>query len=188
MLSYRFNPNRYSSPVKISDFTRKDLAVLFAELGLRRGAEIGVDAGQYSKDLCNSIPEIEIYCVDPWSPQPDYPWGAKTQEEMDDRLKRATRRVRGFNSHILRTTSMDAEIDGLLDFVYLDANHIYSFVMEDLEKWHAKVRPGGIVAGHDYCDRFDVIDAVHGFTALNFIDEWFVTDEEYATYFWVKRD
>jgi FkbM family methyltransferase len=39
-----------------------------------------------------------------------------------------------------------------LDFVYLDARHDYTAVLEDLEAWFDKVRPGGILAGHDYLD------------------------------------
>jgi FkbM family methyltransferase len=39
-----------------------------------------------------------------------------------------------------------------LDFVYIDARHDYDSVMEDLEAWFEKVRPGGVIAGHDYLD------------------------------------
>jgi predicted O-methyltransferase YrrM len=37
-----------------------------------------------------------------------------------------------------------------LDFVYIDANHDYSHVLEDIEAWAKIVKPGGIVSGHDY--------------------------------------
>ena len=40
--------------------------------------------------------------------------------------------------------------DGTLDFVYLDAGHDYASVLEDLQAWAPKVRPGGMLAGHDY--------------------------------------
>jgi hypothetical protein len=39
-----------------------------------------------------------------------------------------------------------------LDFAYLDGRHDYESVKEDLEAWYDKVRPGGILAGHDYLD------------------------------------
>ena len=42
--------------------------------------------------------------------------------------------------------------DHSFDFVYIDARHDYESVKEDLEAWSAKVRPGGILAGHDYVD------------------------------------
>ena len=46
--------------------------------------------------------------------------------------------------------------DASIDFVYIDARHTYDAVMEDLEAWWPKVRPGGIVAGEDYMDAEEV--------------------------------
>ena len=37
-----------------------------------------------------------------------------------------------------------------LDFVYIDSDHRFKETAEDLVEWAKKVRPGGIVAGHDY--------------------------------------
>jgi hypothetical protein len=37
-----------------------------------------------------------------------------------------------------------------MDFVYLDANHRYDAVREDLHAWWPKVRKGGMLAGDDY--------------------------------------
>jgi predicted O-methyltransferase YrrM len=42
--------------------------------------------------------------------------------------------------------------DNSCSFVFLDADHEYSSVKEDLEAWVPKVKPGGIIAGHDYED------------------------------------
>jgi hypothetical protein len=41
------------------------------------------------------------------------------------------------------------------DWVYLDALHTYSAVVEDIEAWYPKVRPGGILSGDDYGDMKD---------------------------------
>ena len=40
--------------------------------------------------------------------------------------------------------------DGCLDLVFIDANHSYEAVKQDIELWLPKVRKGGIVSGHDY--------------------------------------
>ena len=40
--------------------------------------------------------------------------------------------------------------DNTLDFVYIDGSHDFLNVAQDLHYWTKKVRPGGIVAGHDY--------------------------------------
>jgi hypothetical protein len=43
-------------------------------------------------------------------------------------------------------------LDNSLDFVYIDANHAYDFVKEDIELWYPKVKKGGYLCGHDYID------------------------------------
>lgn len=40
--------------------------------------------------------------------------------------------------------------DESLDFVFIDADHSYEGVMEDMKLWHPKVKRGGVFAGHDY--------------------------------------
>jgi hypothetical protein len=42
--------------------------------------------------------------------------------------------------------------DESLDFVYIDANHAYDFVKQDIELWYPKVKKGGYLWGHDYID------------------------------------
>jgi hypothetical protein len=44
--------------------------------------------------------------------------------------------------------------DGTLDAVFLDAGHDYEGVSRDIDAWRAKVRPGGILAGHDFCPKY----------------------------------
>ncbi|MES2199322.1 MAG: class I SAM-dependent methyltransferase [Chlamydiota bacterium] len=34
--------------------------------------------------------------------------------------------------------------------MFIDGNHDYDFVKEDIKLWLPKVRAGGILAGHDY--------------------------------------
>ena len=39
--------------------------------------------------------------------------------------------------------------DHSLDFVYIDADHAYASVVEDINAWKNKVKQGGFIAGHD---------------------------------------
>lgn len=41
--------------------------------------------------------------------------------------------------------------DGSIDFAFIDADHDYASVKADLNAWWPKIKPGGILAGHDYC-------------------------------------
>ena len=55
----------------------------------------------------------------------------------------------------MTTTDAAKQVDdGSLDMVFIDAGHDYDSVREDIANWLPKVRPGGIVAGHDYQQRF----------------------------------
>ena len=37
-----------------------------------------------------------------------------------------------------------------LDFIYIDANHLYDYVIKDLVVWFPKLKVGRAIAGHDY--------------------------------------
>jgi hypothetical protein len=39
-----------------------------------------------------------------------------------------------------------------VDFVFIDAGHDYQSVLSDLAAWWPRVKPGGVLAGHDYGD------------------------------------
>ena len=49
-----------------------------------------------------------------------------------------------------------------LDFVFLDADHSYEGVTADIDAWLPKIRPGGILAGHDYVDHTTANGFVYG--------------------------
>jgi cephalosporin hydroxylase len=53
----------------------------------------------------------------------------------------------------LRLSSEDASKtfdDDSVDFIFIDANHTYESVMNDLKCWYKKIKPGKIISGHDY--------------------------------------
>ena len=54
------------------------------------------------------------------------------------------------NGSITIRFSLEIKEDESLDFVYIDANHAYDWVVQDIELWYPKVKKGGILWGHDY--------------------------------------
>ena len=53
----------------------------------------------------------------------------------------------------IRKSSVEAAKDfpdGSLDAVYIDAAHDEDSVREDIKTWRTKIKPGGILSGHDY--------------------------------------
>ncbi len=80
--------------------------------------------------------------------------------------------------------------DGSLDFVYIDANHQYKGITEDLKVWWAKVKIGGLMSGHDYVQRppdFEVKRAVDEFIAANGITGLSLTEEpQFKSWYFFK--
>jgi Methyltransferase domain len=124
------------------------------------GVEIGVQEGKFSELLLDTWRGRHLISVDPWqeAPATEYLDIANIVQAEQDRLYRETvdRLGRfGSRSTIWRVTGEEAAKrvpHHSLDFVYLDARHDYASVMQDLEDWIEKVRPGGVLGGHDYVD------------------------------------
>jgi FkbM family methyltransferase len=124
------------------------------------GAEIGVAEGCFSETLLKYWKGRKLYSIDPWKEFSQQEYRDITnvgQAEQDARYERALTRLQVFRdrSIVLREKSEDAAArfrDGQLDFVYIDAQHHYEAVKQDLALWLPKIRRGGILAGHDYID------------------------------------
>lgn len=177
---YRLNFKK-PSPIEIPGMTRRDLAALFAELGFVIGAEIGVEQGLYSEVLCRANPGLKLYSVDPWQSYRGYR-DHVSQEKLDAFMAAAKTRLAPYNCRITRGFSAEVAIgfdDNSLDFVYIDGNHRLESVIEDISLWSKKVRPGGIVAGHDF-KKFKrqtyshVVEALMAYTGAYRIQPWFV--------------
>ncbi len=41
-----------------------------------------------------------------------------------------------------------------LDFAYIDAQHHFEAIREDIELWYPKIGRGGILSGHDFLDGY----------------------------------
>lgn len=129
---------------------RIELAQLFNKLGFKIGAEIGVFAGYYSEVLCKTIPGLKLYGIDTWETYKRY---RNHKKEMAGAYATAQKILTPYKCTLIKKYSMDAVKDfqdESLDFVYIDSNHLYSWVKQDIEEWTKKIRKGGIVAGHDY--------------------------------------
>ena len=174
------------SPVRCPRFKRKGLASIFNAVGFTKGAEIGVRQGVFSEGLCKGIPGLDLLCVDLWGAY--YHFDGSNGELH---YEQATERLAPYNARLVKATSIGGAVDvedESLDFVYIDADHRFDWVMEDIITWSRKVRPGGIVSGHDYY-RFrngGVVQAVDVYTQMHSIVPWFITDEKEASFFWVK--
>jgi hypothetical protein len=176
--------------------SRNTLAQIFNELGYKSGAEVGVRWGDYSKILCDSIPGLKLFCIDPY-----IPYGGRhyTQEKMDIIYRHAQKLLAGYDVTFIKKTSVQAAMeipDNSIDFVYIDGLHEFDYAMLDTIYWTPKVRPGGIVAGHDYVESYScgVVNAIRAYTYAHAINEWFLTrvdpneKEKNPSWFFVRRE
>jgi len=164
---------------------------LIKKFSVKAGAEIGVARGHHSAHLLEANPDLKWIAIDPWKHVVDgyEDPSNKSQEEMGETYKSARKLLQQFGGRvtILRKTSREASetIQEKLDFVFIDANHSYESVKEDIALWWDKVKPGGIVAGHDYDHpNFpDTKKAVDEFLALKGL----TANIETGTVWWVQK-
>lgn len=145
--------------------SRDDLGFLFSSLFPPSSnhstvfVEVGVNKGNYAKVLLNTWPALSMYVgIDAWKTwaEEEYLDIANYDEHeenyittIENLLDTPTETAK----LIIRQESVQAASlfkDGSVDVVYLDAMHHYSAVYEDMTTWWPKIRPGGILAGHDY--------------------------------------
>jgi hypothetical protein len=125
----------------------------------RRGAELGVFSGSFTEQILKANPKLTLYAVDTWIVRPPSDrvgfesYAARGDfSEIRETFNKRTRRF----SDRLKVLQMDTvaaanEVaDGSLDFVFIDAEHTYEAVGADIDAWRPKVKPGGIISGHDY--------------------------------------
>lgn len=165
---------------------RIELAEFFRDQGYVKGVEVGVCDGRYSKVLMDTIPGLRLFGIDPYF---EYDGDSKNrhQEHHDKHLHNARAILMPLKGYsLILSRSVDAvELfqDNSLDFVFIDANHTYEAVKEDITTWYPKVRSGGVLSGHDYypfkSGKGGVIPAV-----TDFIER---TGEELQTTEWDKE-
>lgn len=56
--------------------------------------------------------------------------------------------------------------DEYFDVIFIDGDHSYEAVKKDIELWYPKVKPGGIIAGHDYTEEY-------GYGVVKAVKEYF---------------
>jgi hypothetical protein len=172
-------------PVRLPGVCRRDISRWLKDLDFKIGVEVGVAQGQFLQILCKNNPQMKFYGVDPYVPYKGYTDYTleKTYIALREGLKKYMRGLT--NYEIIEEYSMDAVKrfkDNSLDFVYIDANHADPWVTEDIIEWTKKVRPGGIVSGHDYISlemdgfplKYDVKAAIQKYVKDNNINPWFV--------------
>lgn len=144
-------------------------------------AEIGVNKGEFSQKILELNQPQQLHLVDAWD-----------SERYHDGLKKGVENA--FASQILDgsvfihqgySTEMATGFpDSFFDWIYIDTDHSYKLTKSELQAYKSKLKPGGIIAGHDYFQgnwgkirRYGVMEAVHEFCVLEAWELLYLTIE-----------
>lgn len=167
------------------------------------GVEVGVWKGWNAIDILNNTQVGKLFLCDAWRRQVWSKHEQQSDEQHELDLAECRRHVRGHlpsgRAVIKRGTSADVALRDRtippLDFVYIDACHEYEFVMGDLVNWATRLKPGGVLMGHDFTDvhpnaikwGFGVVKAVRDFCEQRGWELTAVTAEDFPSYRLEKR-
>jgi hypothetical protein len=127
------------------------------EFGFRVGVELGVSAGETFFNLLDTNPNLFLYGVDTWVLQKD---NEIEDYDKDEKLTLEQRKKTVFpflqfypnrcKIYEERTDKAHEHFENdSLDFIFIDANHSYESVKKDIKLWTPKVKPTGMIFGHD---------------------------------------
>ena len=184
------------------------------------GAEIGVAEGEFSAAILEAAAPKELHLIDPWShleqgsdllqatellagvdslqarggsfgAVPFNPNGEALYARVAARFE-GDPRVRLHRQYSYKAAA--GFDDGMFDFVYLDGNHHYEFVLRDLQDFSARLKPGGLLFGHDFFEdgfakqeNYGVIDAVNAFVKRSDFCFLLLTWEPFSTFCLARR-
>jgi len=192
------------SPILIPGMGRRQMYELFAELGLNSGCEVGVQRGRNAWRMFQTIPNLHLFLVDPYR---NHNFGDRRWDERDNQKFKKQTAARLKDNWVIQylydfgENTFNEIPDNSLDFVYIDGDHSYEFVMLDILLFRRKVKRGGIISGHDYFYKNSrqarlakVTAAVDDYTRRHGIKPFFVTDKTHveekgdrcASWFWVN--
>jgi len=130
-------------------------------------AELGVDKGDFSDNIISLTHPKKLFLIDMWDSE------RYNLDKMVYVKKRFQKEINAGNVIVIRGASQKEILkfeNGYFDWVYIDTAHTYQQTIKELELCRLKVKDGGIIAGHDYCQgdinnalAYGVVEAVNQF-------------------------
>ncbi len=130
--------------MKITDFAPRTGALEYYLKGQNlSGVEVGSDIGAHAESILTHCSIEKLHLVDTW----ENIW---CKGYCEGRLARWHHKVKVYQGK----SNLEVLHFGLntLDFVYLDQQHDYNSVKEDLKLWWQVLREGGIMVLRNYAD------------------------------------
>lgn len=123
------------------------------------GSYVGKSSAFMAVEIINSGKKIDFYCVDTWRMEdvPGVSGEGCTLGRFIDNVRPVLHVVHPIN--LTSTQASWAFPVHSLDFVFIDGDHSYQSVCDDIFAWQSRVKPGGVLAGHDYTDNWPGVQA-----------------------------
>ena len=117
------------------------------------GVELGVAEAKLSVKMLDRLPNLHLILIDPWEAYQDW-WGPIEQANQNVNERVAMESLEMFTGRFelikeYSDTAHEKLENGAYDFVYIDADHSYGWVLHDLHVYWPKVKEGGLLCGHD---------------------------------------
>lgn len=133
-----------------------------ARKDFERYVEVGVYTGASVVFLCEELKkrktDFSLYAVDLWECANDS--GYTDLAVTKDTWKAFEKRMReSGTTKYINVMKVDSKLAAMLfqprsvDFVFIDADHSYAACKADIEAWLPRIRPGGMIAGHDILEK-----------------------------------
>jgi len=127
--------------------------------------EVGSLFGLSSYTWATTVdPSVTVHCIDPWVREQ---WIvdlveakiAGCPEFSIDAFKRYTRTCTNLTAHQGYSPREFGDWSGRVDLFFDDALHHNPYFRESIRFWLNKMKAGGIMCGHDYCDEWPDVKA-----------------------------
>jgi len=140
------------------------------------GCEVGCFRGASTEVFANF--SACINAVDPWTRVIESNYGEVTYEMLAEAEKEFDKLLEVYDN-IIKHKLFSAEALGIfqnasLDYVYIDGAHDYESAGFDIISWRKKLKPDGLLMGHDYSAVTDILKILNLTPANVYEDESWV--------------
>ena len=169
------------SKMEIFD-TRDEMIAAIPKGGLM--AELGVFKGEFSLKINEICQPDELLLIDSWTGERLYSGNVDgnhinglrqyyTGEELYYLTEMNIKECTGIVTMVKATTDvLKAFTDNIFDMIYIDADHSYEGVLNDLINAYHKIKNGGYIMGHDYEHNMHKTNNSYNFGVKQAVDEF----------------
>ena len=170
-----------TSKMQIFD-TRDEMIASIPKGGLM--AELGVFKGEFSVKIDEICQPDELILIDSWTGERLYSGNVDgnhrngvrqyyTGEELYYLTEMNIKECRGIVTMLKANTDvLKAFTDNIFDMIYVDADHSYKGVLNDLINAYHKIKNGGYIMGHDYEHNMHKTNNSYSFGVKQAVDEF----------------